>query len=498
MTTPAPATRLRRPAAEAGSAGLRHSNGVVMEEYRYQLAGKIGRATFAEMERDPIVSAVLLAIWQFVVDAGFHVEPAEEAEDDQAEDADGDTPAKAAAKFVEECLDDTSHTWPDFMSELSSMLTYGWAAFEVVYKLRQGEQSETSETPSSKYADGKIGWRKFAPRPQDTLVRWDFDAAGGVQGMRQQVSGEAMETELPVSLLLLFKTRSRKNNPEGQSVLWSAYDPWYYRKRLKEISAIGVERNVAGIPKIDLPSELINEGGPKLQMWMDVGEGLRADEMAYLIVPSDVNELSKTRDYDVSLLSAGNGTTAGSGAEEQIARYSMEIALAVLMDVIFLGHTKIGTQALASEKRKLLDRTIQGIADAVAAVFSRYAIPRLMRLNGFARETWPEMKAGDVGEVDLGQLGTYISALANAGAPLWPDETLANHLRRVAGLPEQPDDFDEKLEEERMRRIAEARSTFAASQQPDDGEEDPTPPKPPAQQEADDRRPPGLSRASGD
>ena len=127
MTTPTPAGRLRRPATEAGSAGLRHSNGVVMEEYRYQLAGKVGRMTFAEMERDPIVSAVLLAIWQFVVDAGFHIEPAPEPQGTQTEDAEGDTPAKAAAKFVEECLDDTSHTWPDFMSELQSMLTYGWA-----------------------------------------------------------------------------------------------------------------------------------------------------------------------------------------------------------------------------------------------------------------------------------------------------------------------------------------------------------------------------------
>ena len=299
-------------------------------------------------------------------------------------------------------------------------------------------------------------------------------------------------------MLLLFKTRSRKNNPEGQSVLWSAYDPWYYRKRLKEISAIGVERNVAGIPKIDLPSELIEAAGPALEDWKQVGEGLRADEMAYLIVPSDVDEITKARLYDVSLLSAGNGTTAGSGAEEQIARYSMEIALAVLMDVIFLGHTKIGTQALASEKRKLLDRTIQGLADSVAAVFTRYAIPRLMRLNGFARETWPEMKAGDVGEIDLAALGAYLTSMANAGVPLFPDEQLANHLRRAGGLPEQPDDFDEKLEEERVRRIDEARAAFGARQTPGGDGDDPTDDRGADERQADDRRPPGLSRASGD
>jgi hypothetical protein len=37
--------------------------------------------------------------------------------------------------------------------------------------------------------------------------------------------------------------------------------------------------------------------------------------------------------------------------------------------------------------------------------------------------------------VDLGQLGSFITALAQAGAPLFPDQTLETYLRGVAGLP---------------------------------------------------------------
>lgn len=456
--------RLKRPSAEMGVSGLRTSGGWILEETDRALAGKVGLQTYHSMMRDPVVAAVIDGLWKFIAGAGFHVEPADEGE--AAEEGE-DTPAKLAAQFVEECLDDLSHTWEDFMSELSTMLPFGWMAFELVYKVRAGDQGDRSPVPSSKFSDGRIGWRKFAPRPQDTLARWDLDPAGGVQGLWQQAMGTDLtarfvETLIPVEKLILFKTVSRKSNPEGRSTLWSAHDPWHYRKRLREISAIGVERNVAGIPKIRVPSEVITAGGANLESWRAIGEGLRMDETAYVLIPSDVDPESKTPLYDVELLTTGtNGSgSAAAQAEEQISRYSLEIALSVLMDVIWLGHQKIGTQALAAEKRKLLDRSIQDIADGIAAVFSRYAIPRLCRLNGIPQDVWPKMCAGDVGEVDLVALADYVSKMAGAGLPLFPDEALANDLRRKGGLPEQPDDFEEQQEMERVQRIEEARASF--------------------------------------
>ena len=47
----------------------------------------------------------------------------------------------------------------------------------------------------------------------------------------------------------------------------------------------------------------------------------------------------------------------------------------------------------------------------------------------------PKLVPGDIESPDLTQLGQYITALAGAGATLFPDETLESHLREIGGLP---------------------------------------------------------------
>jgi hypothetical protein len=49
-----------------------------------------------------------------------------------------------------------------------------------------------------------------------------------------------------------------KNNPEGRSLLRNAYRPWYYKHRIEEIEAVGVERDLAGLPIAYLPPEYLS------------------------------------------------------------------------------------------------------------------------------------------------------------------------------------------------------------------------------------------------
>jgi len=68
-------------------------------------------------------------------------------------------------------------------------------------------------------------------------------------------------------------------------------------------------------------------------------------------------------------------------------------------------------------------------------VFNTHAIPRLMRINGVDESLAPYLSAQTPRNVDLGQIGSFITSMAQAGAPLFPDETLEGHLRGLAGLP---------------------------------------------------------------
>jgi hypothetical protein len=44
---------------------------------------------------------------------------------------------------------------------------------------------------------------------------------------------------------------------------------------------------------------------------------------------------------------------------------------------------------------------------------------------------------GDIETPELSEIAEYIKSLASAGAALFPDTELENHLRRIGGLPER-------------------------------------------------------------
>jgi hypothetical protein len=110
--------------------------------------------------------------------------------------------------------------------------------------------------------------------------------------------------------------------------------------------------------------------------------------------------------------------------------------MTVMADFILLGTaTPNGSYALSSDKTKLFSTALGTWLDSIAATFNRYAIPRLFALNNFNVEKLPTLEHGDIESADLKELGEYISKLAGAGAPLFPNDELEDFLKKTAGLP---------------------------------------------------------------
>jgi hypothetical protein len=148
-----------------------------------------------------------------------------------------------------------SHSWEDLLSEILSMLVYGWAYHEIVLKRRIGPL-EASPERRSKYTDGRIGIRKLPILSQDTLQRWEMQPDGGIAGMWQRPWITADLILIPIEKSLLFRTTSRKNNPEGVSILRSAYESWYALKHIRFVEQVGIERDLCGVPVIYAPGRL--------------------------------------------------------------------------------------------------------------------------------------------------------------------------------------------------------------------------------------------------
>ena len=445
---------------ELGRSGLKAFSGVIYEEFLTELRGQRAVKTFTEMkENNAIVAAMLFAVESLLRSVDWSVLPASESEEHIA-----------AAEFLEENMHDMSHTWDDFISEILSMLPFGWSYFEQVYKVRVGPDKKNPRYRSA-YTDRKVGWRKFAIRSQESMVRWEFDEKGGVTGMYQRPMGpygmwgmaSYDEIFLPIEKSLLFRTTSQKGNPEGRSILRSAYRSYYFAKRLEEIEAIGLERSLAGMPIAYVPLEILqsdrtDEQESTYQAVKDLVQKTKRDQQEGIVFPLVYDENGNEL-YKFELMSTGGRQFAPTG--EIVQRYLQQIAMTVLADFILLGHENVGSFALSSDKTELFAVALGAWLDSIEDTINRYAVTRLFELNSdlaASSDELPRIKHGDLEKPDLGELAAYVQSLANAGMPIFPDLRVENMLREVAELPEAD-------EEERQKMLDEQKALQVQAQQ---------------------------------
>lgn len=462
----------QRAYAELGSSGLRRWGGYVDEEFLPQLRGKKAVAVYREMsENDPIVGAMLFAIEKLLRTANWRVEPASQEWEDLV-----------AANFVEECMDDMSHTWSDFIAEILSMLIYGWSWHEVVYKRRMGDVRNPMFR--SKFNDGMIGWRKMPIRAQETLHEWVFDEDGGVKALTQLAPPDYKNVTIPIERSLLFRPSTHKNNPEGRSILRNAYRPWYFKKRIEEIEGIGIERDLAGLPVAKIPAEFTkptasDDKKAVYEAYKKLVRQVRRDEQEGLVLPMEYDQNGKEL-YTFELLSTGGSRQIDVGSV--VERYDNRIAMTVLADFILVGHEQTGSYALNVSKTGVFRTALNSFMDSITEVLNRYAIPRLFAVNQWEMSAYPEFVHSEVDPPDLSELGEFIAKITGAGMTMFPDPDLEGFIREAAKLPEKSPEVE--MMQEQQRQEQQAMQMEMAAQAP----EEPGPPPPPkeATKEQDD------------
>lgn len=421
------------PYVEIGTSGLRRTGGFIYEEFLTGLRGTVGAKAYREMaDNDPVIGALLFAIERLIGNIEWRIDP---YQGDDQNDADLEM-----AQFVESCLYDMSNPWDNVISEVLSMLVYGYAYAEIVYKKRGGPDNP-DPTQKSQFTDGKIGWRKIAVRAQETTYKWVIDEQGGIQGMVQLDPTGKGTFEIPIEKALLFRTTANRNNPEGRSLLRNAYRPWRFKKTIEEIEAVGIERDLAGLPVAHVPPELLSSNARAEQVSTreaiaELVRGIKRNENEGILFPLAYDDQGREM-FKLSLLTAGGQRQFDT--DKIVSRYDQRIAMTVLADFILLGHENVGSFALGASKIDLFTTAISQIARSICEVMNQYAIPRLCKLNGMDTTRLPELTFGEITHIDLALLGDFIQKVAGAGA-LVVDSSLDDHLRQVAGLPPRAED----------------------------------------------------------
>jgi hypothetical protein len=216
------------------------------------------------------------------------------------------------------------------------------------------------------------------------------------------------------------------------------------KKNIENIEAIGIERDLAGLPIAWVPTEFLSVNATPEQKRIvaqirEATTNVRRNQAEGMVLPLDYDQAGKPR-FDFKLLSTGG--TRQFNTNDVITRYDNRIAMTLLADFMMLGQQKVGSFSLVDSRTNLFSSAIGAVLDIACDVVNNFAIPRLIRLNDFNVTEFPKWKRGAIGNVDLDVLSKFILTLAQSGYPMFPspDGKLEEYLQKVAHIPFTPED----------------------------------------------------------
>lgn len=421
---------LRELLLERGTSGLRRAGGYVREEILTDLVGLAGVRKYKEMrDGSAVIGACLYALECLIRNVKWRFTPVDTSEEAQ----------RYAALADGMIFDDLDMSWSLLISEILSFLPFGWSWFELVFKRRLGlnppPMPDGTPAPPSKFNDGLVGVAKIAPRAQDSLLRWAFNSQGDLLGLHQLDPWMGRQAYIPYEKSLLFRPTSYKNNPEGRSILRTAYRAWYMILHIENTEGITIERDGTGLPLMYVPPQwslatATPEEVAQFELCKRLVRNVRIDEQAGLVLPAIYDQAGN------QLLRFELVTSGGSRAintDEVIQRYELRITQSLLCDLLFLGHEDVGSFALASSKSTIQAMSLGGYLTVIKDEVNRRLMPLLWRLNALPPEYMPELTHGDVETVDLTELARFMLSFGR----VYPMQDLENHIRTMAGLPER-------------------------------------------------------------
>ncbi len=418
-----------------GTSGLRRTGGYVLEEFLRQLKGPKGMELLKEFtHNNPQAGAIRALLYSLARQVSWDVIPNEKPKTPEGSDR--------AVYLIETAKDDMEHSWNDYIAEQLSMSEFGHAEFEIIYKMRRGPGGPAMV--ESKYDDGMIGWRRVELRSQDSIERWEFDPnTFDLKGFWQRDNYVSRYVFIPIDRCVHFRTEKYKNNPEGRSLFRNAVIPYLRLKNIEDIEAVGIERDLTGLPTMEMPIEFLSPTASqdmkavRLQIERLMG-GIKSNERAFALVPASKNSEGKDTGWKFSLMASPGQRTIDIVKVKD--SYKTDILQVFLAQFIQMGvqSNAVGSFAQADSATNMFGLAFGALLDNQEETMNRQQIDPLLGLNSVEAGDYCKLKHGDVETPDLVKLGGYVRELFNAGFVGPQAEKLKQKLYEFAGLPYEP------------------------------------------------------------
>jgi hypothetical protein len=231
---------------------------------------------------------------------------------------------------------------------------------------------------------------------------------------------------------------------------WSG-NSWYLKKNIEDIEAIGVERDLAGIPIMRVPENVLlgsdADAVSARDYYKQVITNIHRNQDEGIILPSTLyppEDGGPGLMYDIQLLGPSSQRQFMTG--DIINRYNKMIAMTVLADFLMLGQDQTGSYALAETRNDIFSLSITAILDSIAETINSYAVPRLARLNANINpQSLPKLTHGDIASSAGLDIANAISLLARGGVTIPDTVDFRNKIWNILHLPTEPEPEDAEV-----------------------------------------------------
>lgn len=418
-------TEVRIVFAEAGTSGLKETQGFVYEAYNSSLYWPGVHSTYHRLRTS---MPEIVAIRQAFTAWARRISPVVELPDNPTDDD------KRFQEFIYSDLDNMEGGFGRLIDDMvNNVPFYGWGWWEAVPSRRLVDwRPPTGEDDwQSEENDGLIGLRRLAWRDPSTFEGWDLTERKRLRGIIQH-DYPHQPTTLPLSQSL-HVTYGGGNNPEGNSPMQAVWRLERIKYGLEVIQGIGFEHsagylNVKKIAQGDLSDQakgLVKDAARAI---------LTAQEGNYALWPFGIE--GEVRDINFA---------AANSLLEAIKYYGILTLSVYVMQWIALNTmTGTGSFASADNSTDMSVSVYNGMMDGFAQQFSDQIGRRLYQWNKYAFPNLtrrPKIRFSHIEkQIALDALGSFWSQIDGI-IPLSEDDYKA--FREKSGflsrnLPKEP------------------------------------------------------------
>lgn len=414
------------PTERIGAPGFASYSGFLQErEKDGELSGTQKYTTYSNiLANTSIVAAGVRFFLNLIAKSSWKVEPANESAE-----------AKRIAELIEDIMHDMRTPWHRVVRRAALYKFYGFGLQEWTAKRRD---------------DGVIGYFDVEPRAQQTVEQWDTNEFGDVLGVVQRSPQDGTDIYIPREKLVYMVDDSINDTPEGLGMFRHLVKSARKLERLEQLEGWGYETDLRGIPIGRVPLQQLEE-------MVNAGR-VTKEQAAALINPVEtfVKNHIKSPTLGLMLDSAtarGTGTTQAptayklydieiirgeDGPHKEVAqaieRLNREMARILGVEHLLLGSTSAGSFALSQDKTRSFGMIVDSANLEICQNCGRDYVEPLMRLNGWPKELKPKLRTEQIKHQDIESITSALKDMADAGAPLQPEDEAINEIRELLGL----------------------------------------------------------------